>query len=134
MRKMRETCEVKIINRRPFINVNSIWPSITLIFQAYVDFMLTTTLPPPFCIFSIFTGLRPVIEYIKIFIKPPPGKRARWDFINCCYIVSILFPKTNADLILLNQILNFTKNRNIHFTLNNFSFLFLAFHSCFIYL
>ncbi|KYN39104.1 Short transient receptor potential channel 5 [Trachymyrmex septentrionalis] len=54
--------------------------------EAYVDFMLTTTLPPPFCIFSIFTGLRPVIEYIKILIKPPPGKRARWDFVNCCYI------------------------------------------------
>ncbi|XP_050462293.1 short transient receptor potential channel 5-like [Cataglyphis hispanica] len=54
--------------------------------EAYVDFMLTTTLPPPFSIFSIFTGLRPVIEYIKIVFKPPPGKRARWDFVNCCYI------------------------------------------------
>ncbi|KAM0727282.1 Short transient receptor potential channel 5 [Formica fusca] len=54
--------------------------------EAYVDFMLTTTLPPPFCIFSIFTGLRPVIEFIKILFKPPPGKRARWDFVNCCYI------------------------------------------------
>ncbi|RLU21840.1 hypothetical protein DMN91_006216 [Ooceraea biroi] len=58
--------------------------------EAYVDFMLTTTLPPPFCIFLIFTGLRPVIEYIKILFKPPPGKRARWDFMNCCYIVSML--------------------------------------------
>ncbi|XP_029161945.1 short transient receptor potential channel 5-like [Nylanderia fulva] len=54
--------------------------------EAYVNFMLTTTLPPPFCIFSIFTGLRPMIEYIKILFKPPPGKRARWDFVNCCYI------------------------------------------------
>lgn len=72
---------------------------IASLFQAYVDVMLTTTLPPPFCIFSIFTGLRPVIEYIKILIKPPPGKRARWDFVNCCYIVSMPPPNPNADLM-----------------------------------
>ncbi|XP_014479025.1 PREDICTED: short transient receptor potential channel 4-like [Dinoponera quadriceps] len=66
--------------------------------EAYVDFMLTTTLPPPFCIFSIFTGLKPVIEYFKVLFKPPPGKRARWDFINCCYIVSM--PNFNIDLML----------------------------------
>lgn len=66
--------------------------------QAYVDFMLTTTLPPPFSIFSIFRGLKPVTEYIKVLLKPPPGKRARWDFINCCYIVSM--PSFNIDLML----------------------------------
>ncbi|XP_077273858.1 short transient receptor potential channel 5 isoform X3 [Temnothorax americanus] len=63
--------------------------------EAYVDVMLTTTLPPPFCIFSIFTGMRPVIEYMKILIKPPPGKRARWDFINCCYIEDLEETKDN---------------------------------------
>jgi len=67
----------------------SIINMIAPLFQAYVGFMLTTTLPPPFSIFSIFSGLRPVIEYTKILIKPPPDKRARWDFVNCCYIVSI---------------------------------------------
>lgn len=64
-------------------------------YQAYIDFMLTTTLPPPFSIFTIFTGLKPVINYIKILLKPPPGKRARWDFVNCCYIVSM--PSFNID-------------------------------------
>ncbi|XP_070524883.1 short transient receptor potential channel 4 isoform X1 [Cardiocondyla obscurior] len=58
--------------------------------EAYVDVMFTTTLPPPFCVFSIFSGLRPVIEYLKVLINPPPGKRARWNFKNCCYIVSVL--------------------------------------------
>ncbi|KAL2746513.1 short transient receptor potential channel 5-like [Vespula maculifrons] len=54
----------------------------------YVDFMLMTTLPPPFNIIPTFAGFQTVAEYVKVLLKPPPNKRARWDFMQCCYIVS----------------------------------------------
>ncbi|XP_061938714.1 short transient receptor potential channel 4-like [Apis cerana] len=57
--------------------------------ETYVDFMLTTTLPPPFNIIPTYVGIQPVIEYVKLLLKPPPDKRARWDMKHCCYIVSV---------------------------------------------
>nr|XP_050845481.1 short transient receptor potential channel 5-like [Vespula vulgaris] len=56
--------------------------------EVYVDFMLMTTLPPPFNIIPTFAGFQTVAEYVKVLLKPPPNKRARWDFMQCCYIVS----------------------------------------------
>ncbi|XP_017762000.1 PREDICTED: short transient receptor potential channel 4-like [Eufriesea mexicana] len=57
--------------------------------ETYVDFMLTTTLPPPFNIIPTYVGIQPVIEYLKIWLKPPPNKRARWDPHHCCYIETL---------------------------------------------
>ncbi|XP_012142580.2 short transient receptor potential channel 4 isoform X2 [Megachile rotundata] len=54
--------------------------------EAYVDYMLTTTLPPPFNIVPTYVGVQPVIEYLKIWWRPPPNKRARWDINHCCFI------------------------------------------------
>lgn len=50
--------------------------------------MLMTTLPPPFNIIPTFAGFQTITEYVKVLVKPPPNKRARWDFMQCCYIVS----------------------------------------------
>ncbi|KAF3422675.1 hypothetical protein E2986_04317 [Frieseomelitta varia] len=55
--------------------------------EAYVDFMLTTTLPPPFNIIPTYVGMQPVVEYLKVWLKPTPDKRARWHPNYCFYIV-----------------------------------------------
>ncbi|XP_043259303.1 short transient receptor potential channel 4-like [Colletes gigas] len=57
--------------------------------ETYVDYMLTTTLPPPFNIIPTYIGIQPVIEYVKIFLKPTEDKRARWSINHCCYIESL---------------------------------------------
>ncbi|KAF7407771.1 hypothetical protein HZH66_002308 [Vespula vulgaris] len=57
--------------------------------KVYVDFMLMTTLPPPFNIIPTFAGFQTVAEYVKVLLKPPPNKRARWDFMQCCYIETL---------------------------------------------
>ncbi|XP_066602612.1 short transient receptor potential channel 5-like [Prorops nasuta] len=54
--------------------------------EVYVDYMLTTTLPPPFNLIPTIEGIQNMVEYIKVLIKPPDDKRARWDWKNCCYI------------------------------------------------
>lgn len=77
--------------------------------------MLTTTLPPPFNIIPTYVGIQPVIEYVKLLLKPPPDKRARWDMKHCCYIVSVIYIK-----ITMKHLYNFFKflyvvNFNIFF-------------------
>ncbi|XP_014599080.1 PREDICTED: short transient receptor potential channel 5-like [Polistes canadensis] len=57
--------------------------------EVYVDFMLMTTLPPPFNIIPTFDGFQTIVEYVKVLVKPPTNKRARWDFMQCCYIETI---------------------------------------------
>lgn len=54
--------------------------------------MEQTTLPPPFNLFPTPGGIHSVVEYIKVLVRPPPNKRARWSIKHCCYIVSIIIP------------------------------------------
>ncbi|CAK9824240.1 Transient-receptor-potential-like protein [Anthophora retusa] len=63
--------------------------------ETYVDYMLTTTLPPPFNIIPTYVGIQPVIEYMKILVKPTATKRARWDTIHCCFIENL---ETETDI------------------------------------
>ncbi|XP_047370932.1 short transient receptor potential channel 5-like [Vespa velutina] len=57
--------------------------------EVYINFMLMTTLPPPFNIIPTFAGFQTIAEYVKVLVKPPPNKRARWDFMQCCYIETL---------------------------------------------
>ncbi|KAK9303709.1 hypothetical protein QLX08_004706 [Tetragonisca angustula] len=57
--------------------------------EAYVDFMLTTTLPPPFNIIPTYVGIQPIVEYLKVWLKPTPDKRARWHPHYCFYIETL---------------------------------------------
>ncbi|XP_076301374.1 LOW QUALITY PROTEIN: short transient receptor potential channel 4 [Lasioglossum baleicum] len=56
--------------------------------ETYVDFMLTTALPPPLNMIPTLIGIKPIVEYVKLFFKPQKDKRARWDLNHCCFIVS----------------------------------------------
>ncbi|XP_017886297.1 short transient receptor potential channel 4-like [Ceratina calcarata] len=72
--------------------------------EAYVDFMLTAALPPPFNIIPTFVGIQPVMEYIKIFLKPPEDKRARWDISHCFYIESLEEDKDRQFSIVMSSL------------------------------
>ncbi|KAK2575805.1 hypothetical protein KPH14_007189 [Odynerus spinipes] len=64
--------------------------------EVYVDFMLMTTLPPPFNIIPTLGGFQTIVEYAKVLVKPTGNKRARWDFMQCCYIETFDDEKDDA--------------------------------------
>ncbi|XP_053976585.1 short transient receptor potential channel 4-like [Hylaeus volcanicus] len=72
--------------------------------ETYVDFMLTTTVPPPFNIIPTYIGMQPVIEYVKILLKPTADKRARWSINHCCYIESLETDKNNQFSVVMTQL------------------------------
>ncbi|XP_076759027.1 short transient receptor potential channel 5 [Xylocopa sonorina] len=72
--------------------------------EIYVDFMLTTTLPPPFNIIPTYIGMQPVVEYLKLLLKPSPDKRARWDINHCFFIETIEEDKNSQFSIVMAQL------------------------------
>ncbi|KAG7190878.1 hypothetical protein KM043_006939 [Ampulex compressa] len=72
--------------------------------EAYVDFMLTTALPPPLNIIPTYAGVQPVIEYVKTLVKPSAGKRARWNLDHCCYIENLEKDRDNEFSIVMAQL------------------------------
>lgn len=58
--------------------------------KVYIDFMTQTSLPAPFNLIPTSAAFRSVAEFIKALVKPTPGKKARWNFKHCCYVVRIL--------------------------------------------
>ncbi|XP_017796288.1 PREDICTED: short transient receptor potential channel 4-like [Habropoda laboriosa] len=72
--------------------------------ETYVDFMLTTTLPPPFNIVPTIIGIQPVIEYVKVLLKPPTDKRARWDTTHCCFIETLESSMDNQFSLTMSQL------------------------------
>ncbi|XP_076229482.1 short transient receptor potential channel 4 [Nomia melanderi] len=72
--------------------------------EVYIDFMLTTALPPPFNIIPTSIGIRPIIDYLKILLKPQKDKRARWDITHCFFIESSETEKDHQFSIVMSQL------------------------------
>ncbi|XP_033175289.1 short transient receptor potential channel 4-like [Bombus impatiens] len=72
--------------------------------ETYVDFMLTTTLPPPFNIIPTYVGIQPIVEYLKIWLKPTSNKRARWDPHHCFYIETLTEENNDEFSIVMSQL------------------------------
>ncbi|KOX80705.1 Short transient receptor potential channel 5 [Melipona quadrifasciata] len=64
--------------------------------ETYVDCMLTTALPPPFNIIPTYVGVQPIVEYLKVWLKPTPEKRARWH-PHYCFYIETLTEESNTD-------------------------------------
>ncbi|KAK1136923.1 hypothetical protein K0M31_001455 [Melipona bicolor] len=64
--------------------------------ETYVDCMLTTALPPPFNIIPTYVGIQPIVEYLKVWLKPTPEKRARWH-PHYCFYIETLTEESNTD-------------------------------------
>lgn len=52
----------------------------------YVDFMIQTTLPPPFNLIPTGGGISSAMDWFSVFNKNPEGKAAFCSPFHCCYI------------------------------------------------
>ncbi|XP_076375592.1 LOW QUALITY PROTEIN: short transient receptor potential channel 4 [Megalopta genalis] len=91
--------------------------------ETYVDFMLTTALPPPFNIIPTPIGIQPIAEYVKILLKPREGKRARWNINHCWFIVSRELHKIYTLLLTRSEFCK--SHRYVEFGKRRFAFYFL---------
>ncbi|XP_076547129.1 short transient receptor potential channel 4 isoform X2 [Osmia lignaria lignaria] len=81
--------------------------------EAYVDYMLTTTLPPPFNIIPTYVGIQPVIEYVKILLHPPEDRRARWDINHCCFIETLeKDSNNNFDMVMAQLVQRYFRRKD----------------------
>ncbi|XP_078032808.1 short transient receptor potential channel 4 [Augochlora pura] len=72
--------------------------------ETYVDFMLTTALPPPFNIIPTPIGIQPIVEYVKILLKPQEDKRARWNINHCWFIETVEKDKDHQFSLVMSQL------------------------------
>lgn len=56
----------------------------------YVQYILQTTLPPPFNLIPTASAIMSILEWITVAGKSHPHKRALCSITHCCYIVSTL--------------------------------------------
>ncbi|XP_051170888.1 short transient receptor potential channel 4-like isoform X2 [Leptopilina boulardi] len=86
--------------------------------ELYIDFMEQTTLPPPFNLFPTPGGIHSVVEYIKVLVRPPSNKCARWSIKHCCYIEEMDSGKNRKEfqVIMSQLILRYFKKKETETT------------------
>lgn len=52
-----------------------------------MQYMLQTTLPPPYNLIPTYNGVLSILDWIRLKLNKDTNRRARWSLMHCCYIV-----------------------------------------------
>lgn len=71
----------------------------------YLEYMLQTTLPPPFNFLPTSSGMGSSLEWLQVFRQNPPGKTASCSPLYCCYIETVEDEQLTKDFsVLMSQL------------------------------